>query len=174
MISIIIPYWIKGIINPIPKDYTLDQRDPMNFRGITLACSMYKLYCSILNSRLTVWAEMNNLSADEQNGFRSERSCIDQIASLSNIIVTHKCLRQSTYALFIDFKKAFDRVNRHFLWQKLSAFGLNGKMLKALQSIYKNVQCCVRVNSVCTVFRREDWFEARLFVISVVIQLVFE
>ncbi len=36
--------WIKGIINPIPKDNTLNPRDPMSYRGITMACAMYKLY----------------------------------------------------------------------------------------------------------------------------------
>ena len=150
--SIVPSVWLKGIINPIPKNHTQDPRDPLNFRGITLACSMYKLYCSVLNARLTKWAETNELIADEQNGFRAERSCLDQLSSLTNIIETRKSLRKSTYALFVDFEKAFDRVNRHLLWSKLENMGLGGKMLCALKSIYNNVQCCVRINSVCTDF----------------------
>jgi hypothetical protein len=35
--------WAKGIINPIPKSSTEDPRDPLSYRGITLACSSYKL-----------------------------------------------------------------------------------------------------------------------------------
>lgn len=41
--------WEKGAINPIPKPGTSDQRDPLNYCGITLALSMHKLYCSIFS-----------------------------------------------------------------------------------------------------------------------------
>ena len=48
--------WDKCIINPIPKSSTSDRRDPLSYRGISLAPSMYKLYCSVLNRRLSSWA----------------------------------------------------------------------------------------------------------------------
>lgn len=51
--SLIPSDWGKGIINPIPKSSTADRRDPLSYRGITLANSMYKLYCSLLNDRLS-------------------------------------------------------------------------------------------------------------------------
>ena len=61
----------KGIIQPIPKNSTHDVRDPLSYRGITLAFSVYKLYCSVLNMRLSTWAEVNQFIHDEQNGFRN-------------------------------------------------------------------------------------------------------
>lgn len=67
--------WRRGVINPIPKNATADPRNPLNYRGITLAPSMYRLYCSVLNTRLVAWADVNGLLADEQNGFRAGRSC---------------------------------------------------------------------------------------------------
>ena len=33
----------------------------MNYRGITVACATYKLYCSVLNNRLTKWVEHNDI-----------------------------------------------------------------------------------------------------------------
>ncbi|CAC5405138.1 unnamed protein product [Mytilus coruscus] len=45
--------WNKGIFNPIPKCSTSDPRDPLSYRGITLAPCAYKLYCSVLDNRLT-------------------------------------------------------------------------------------------------------------------------
>ena len=151
--GIIPSLWLKGIIHPIPKDNTLDPRNPLNYRGITLACSTYKLYCSILNTRLVTWSEMNNLICDEQNGFRPERSCLDHLSTLTNIINTRKCMKKSTFALFVDFSKAFDRIDRQFLWDKLDKIGVPGKMLSALRCLYSNVQCCVNVNGV-----RTDYF----------------
>ncbi|CAC5391697.1 unnamed protein product [Mytilus coruscus] len=43
--------WYKGIITPIPKCSTSDHRDPLSYRGITLAPITYKMYCSVLNER---------------------------------------------------------------------------------------------------------------------------
>lgn len=49
--------WGKGIIHPIPKNNTADPRSPTNYRGITLAPAVYKLYCSVLNARMSDWSE---------------------------------------------------------------------------------------------------------------------
>ena len=146
--------WAYGIVNPIPKNSTSDPRSPMNYRGIVLASSMYKLYCGVLNVRLQKWAEENGVIADEQNGFRQKRSCIDQLSCLTNIIEGRKITKRSTFVAFVDFSKAYDRVNRSLLWKKLDRLGINGKMMNALKALYKNVKYCVRVNG-----RKSDWFD---------------
>ncbi len=121
--------WLKGIITPLPKD---NSRDSMNDRGITLACSMYKLYCYILNARLVTWSEANGLIADAQNGFRSARNFQDHLNSLTNIIETRKQMKKSTFVLFVDFSKAFNKINRESLWSKLKQMGVPEKMVNAL------------------------------------------
>ncbi len=73
---------------------------------------MYKLYRSVLNSRLVECAEANKLIADSQNDFRSDCSCVDQISLLTNIIETRKQMNKPTIALFVDFSKAFDKFSR--------------------------------------------------------------
>lgn len=142
--------WGKGIIHPIPKSSTADHRDPLSYRGITLANSMYKIYCHVLNERLTKWAEANHVVLDNQNGFRSQRSTIDQIMSLVNIIDTRKKNRLPTFCAFIDFKKAYDYINRSILWERLRMVGVGGRMLSAIQSLYTNVISCVRINGMFT------------------------
>lgn len=146
--------WQRGIIAPIPKCDSDDPRVPLNYRGITLASSVYKLYCSILNSRLSAWAESNDLLSDCQNGFRKDRSTLDSLSTVTTLTETRQKLRLSTYAAFVDFSKAYDRVNRQLLWNKMHAFGVRGTMMLAIQSIYKDVKCCVRVNGANT-----DWFD---------------
>ena len=42
--------WGKGVINPIPKSGTTDPRDPLSYRGITLAPVMCKLYCTVISA----------------------------------------------------------------------------------------------------------------------------
>ena len=120
--------WKQGIINPIPKSTTADRTDPLNYRGITITSSVYKLYCIILNNRLSNWETENSVIADNQNGFRKQRSTIDQISFLTSIIETRKLHNKDTFAAFIDFKKAYDSIDRGILFTKLSNLGISGLM----------------------------------------------
>lgn len=144
--------WKQGIIQPIPKSSTSDTKDPLSYRGITLTPVLYKMYCTILNKRLVSWDSQNNIISDNQNGFRKGRSTIDQISTLTNIIETRKYHKQSTFAAFIDFKKAYDCIDRNLLFAKLCHIGISGNMMSALVSIYKDVKCCIRLNGFKT-----DW-----------------
>ena len=76
--------WRKGTITPIHKSGNLSQ--PMNYRGITVASAMYKLYCSILNNRISTWVEELGILEDNQNGFRKGRSCQDHLSSITMLI----------------------------------------------------------------------------------------
>ena len=99
-----------------------------------------------IHHRLTSWAESNDILADEQNGFRQGRSCPDHLSVLSEIIQTREQQKKSTFVAYIDFSQAFDRINRVFLWQKLTKMGLEGKILQAIKSLYENVESNVRIN----------------------------
>lgn len=145
--------WNKGIITPIPKCSSSDPRDPLSYRGITLTPCAYKLYCSVLNNRLVKWLEEREIINDEQNGFIKGRSTIDHVSTLTSIIETRKKCKLSTFVSFIDFKKAYDSIDRSLLFNKLNDLGLSTKFLFALKAIYSNVECCVRLNGNTT-----DWF----------------
>ena len=106
--------WDSSHIKPIPKKEK-DPRDPLQNRCITLMCCIAKLYSSTLNRRLQNFLEKNNILAEEQNGFRASRSCIDHILVLCSILKNRKALGLSTYLSFIDFQKAFDSVKRNLL-----------------------------------------------------------
>ena len=145
--------WKKGVIHPIPKSSTADKRDPLSYRGITVTSSLYNLYCVILNNRLVKWEEEYSVLNDAQNGFRTGRSTIDHISSLTSIIETRKLKKQSTYVGFIDFRKAYDSIDRNLMFRKLRDLGISGFICKSILSLYDNVECCVNVNGFFT-----DWF----------------
>ena len=111
--------WSKGITS-ITKCSTSDTRDPPSYWGVTLAPCSYKLFCSILNYRLVSWLETKNVLHDEQNDFRCGRSTIDHLSTHSSIIETRKLRKLSTVAVFEDFKKAYDTVNRNLLFNDLN------------------------------------------------------
>ena len=146
--------WTSGVVNPILKPGTNDKRLPTNYRGITITSVPSKIYCSVLNFRLCKQLEDNDILCEEQNGFRPKRSCEEHIYSLTSVITNRKISKQSTFVSFIDMRKAFDSVSRSLLWYKLRRAGIQGKFLSAIQSLYENVKCTVRVND-----RYTPWFD---------------
>ena len=56
---------------------------------------------------------------EAQNGFRRGRSCEDHIFVLSSLMNSKNAENKSVSAAFIDMSKAFDCINRDFLFYKL-------------------------------------------------------
>ena len=48
---------------------------------------------------------------------------------------------------FMDLEKAYDMMDRHGMWQMLIVYGVGGKLLKAVQSFYKDSRACVQVGN---------------------------
>lgn len=138
--------WCKSIIVPIFKKG--DSNNPNNYRGVALTSIISKVYTHILNKRLTQWAQKEEKHIEEQAGFRSGYSTIDHIFTLYALV--QRFLKRNTklYVAFVDFKKAFDSVNRNILWHVLRKNGVNGKLYMALRGVYDSVIACVRDKSV--------------------------
>jgi hypothetical protein len=149
-------HWQKGIISPIPKGNDKDARVPSNYRGLTLISVPCKVFCHILNRRLTEWLDIRNTVVDEQNGYRKQRSGTDHLFTLYNILNNRKNAKLDTYACYVDMRKAFDNVNRDCLWYKLLQEGVEGKMYNAIRSLYTDVQCAVKVNGMFS-----QWFTVK-------------
>ena len=145
--NVIPSVWRLSMISPIPKSSSKDPYVPLNYRGISLLSCMYKLYSAALNSRITSHCEINGLLVDEQNGFRSKRSCQDHIYVLSSIIRNRKANGQNTYCAFVDFQKAFDWVSRDLLLYKLQdSFDIHGRLFNNLSTIYSSSVSKIKLN----------------------------
>ena len=134
--------WAEGHIIPIHKKGSMDL--PENYRGITLLSTLGKLFTKILNSRLTDWAENYGVYIEAQAGFRSKMGTIDNIFVLHGLI-THLINKgRKLYCAFVDFRKAFDFVNRDILWFKLIKLGVRGKILNVMRGMYSSVKSRVK------------------------------
>ena len=134
--------WSKSVIVPILKKG--DVSDPNNYRGISLVSCFCKLFTSILNQRLLLWSNSNDVITDAQFGFQPKRGTAEAIFSLSSIIDMTLRKKKKLYCCFIDFKKAFDSIERINLWKKLSAVGIRGELLTIIRVMYENMKSCVR------------------------------
>ena len=113
---------------------------------------MCKLYTNILNKRIIEYLDINNLTEDEQNGFRKDRSCKDHIYSLTSIIRNRKNMGLDTFTCFVDMAKAFDRVNRDILFVKLANIGISGDILESIKALYADCRASINVNDDYTDF----------------------
>ncbi|KAK7112952.1 hypothetical protein V1264_012324 [Littorina saxatilis] len=80
---------------------------------------------------------------DQQAGFRRNRSCADQIASLRIIVEQSLEWNSPLYINFIDYEKAFDSVDRETLWKLLRHYGVPEKLISLVQHTYQDMNCRV-------------------------------
>jgi len=138
--------WKIGVIIPIyKKKGSID--DPDNYRGITLLSCIGKLFTALINQRLSVFLEANNLLGEEQAGFREGYSTLDHIFILNGVIEMYLGKKMRIYAAFVDYKKAFDSIDRTSLWSKLLLYGIEGKVFNVIQNLYNDAKSCLRVNN---------------------------
>ena len=63
-----------------------DKVDPDNYRGVSLLSYSRESVCTILNKRLTLWADENDKIVEEQSGFRAGHSTVDNMFVLYAIV----------------------------------------------------------------------------------------
>ena len=134
--SVVPSAWLKGIIVPVPKGCMKDSNVPLNYRGITLLSCMSIIYTSIINKRISGFAETAGIFVEEQSGFRGNRSCLDNLFSLTSIIRNVRNEGKSLFTAFIDMQKAFDWLDRDLLLYKLLNYGINGRIYNAVKQLY--------------------------------------
>ena len=100
--------WKESIIVPIHKKG--DKTDCNNYRGISLLPTAYKILSYILLSRLTPYAK--EIIGEHQCVFRRNRSTIDHIFCIRQILEKKWECNDVVHQLLIDFKKAYDSVRR--------------------------------------------------------------
>ena len=135
--------WATGIIFPL---YKQDSRlDPGNYRPITLLSVIGKLFGSVIECRLSTWAESGSVLADEQGGFRRLRGTPDLIFLLRETIMTRQSRGQYTLTTFIDARKAYDTVWREGNYVRLHDMGVRGKLWRQLQAMAADPKSKIRL-----------------------------
>lgn len=126
--------WTEGLIIKIGKKGDLGQCS--NWRGITLLNTINKVLSTIIHDRIS--SVLDKHLRKEQAGFRAGRSCIDHINTLRIIAEQSVEWQSPLYMLFVDFKQAFDSVDRCMMWTVLESYGISGQLLNIIQQLYRN------------------------------------
>ena len=94
------------------------------------------------------YMEVTGFLGDEQAGFRKGHSTLDHIFVLHTVIDLYLREKKRVFCAFIDYKKAFDLIDRQHLWSKLVAHDINGRVLQVIHAIYRNAKSRVVNNGV--------------------------
>ena len=96
--------------------------DCNNYRGTSLLPTAYKILSNILLSRLTPYAK--EIIGDNQCDFRRNRSTIDHIFCIRQILEKIWEYNEEVPQLLIDFKKAYGSVMREDVYRNPNYFGI--------------------------------------------------
>ena len=91
----------------------------------------------------------------EQGGFKKRHGIVDSIFILKTLIdkfVKSKPQKRRNllFSCLVDFRKAFDRVPRQKLFEKLRKEGIKGRFLKIVMSMYSKDKSAVKINNKMT------------------------
>ena len=119
----------KGVFNRIE-----------NYRTLSLGCNLCKIYNRVICNRLESFVEKANILGEAQNGFRKNRRSVDNLLIIKTITELSQISGNPgrVYTAFLDLTKAYDRVNRTFLFAKMEAWGIPEKLIHIIRTMYTN------------------------------------
>jgi hypothetical protein len=98
----------------------------------------------VLIKRLTLFLDENGIFGEEQAGFRKTFSTRDHLFVLRNVIDLYLSKGRRLYCAFIDYRKAFDSIDRIYLWCKLIDSDIHGKLFNVIVNMYSKAKSCVK------------------------------
>lgn len=140
--------WARGYIIPIHKKGNAS--DPNNYRGITISSNIGKLFNNVLNSRLTIYLNENNLISEQQIGFRKKCRTSDHMFILKCIMEQYRQSKNKLYICFVDFAKAFDGVWHKGLLYKMNKIDISSRFYNVIKNMYQKISLQVRIGNRLT------------------------
>ena len=121
-----------SIVCPIHKKG--DKVSPENYRPISLTSHVIKTFERIIRNKMVHYLETNNILSKNQHGFRSGRSTLSQLLSHINDIITGLCNEEDTDSIYLDYEKAFDKVDHNLLIAKLKRYKFHPQIVSWISS----------------------------------------
>ena len=118
--------WRLSNVTPVYKKGS--KAEPGNYRPVSLTSNVCKLMERVVNETLGDFLEKHVLE-NTQHGFRKGRSCQTNLIEFNDKVGEWMDDGKSVDVLYLDFAKAFDKVDHGRLMVKLAAVGIEGKLL---------------------------------------------
>ena len=158
--------WKTGVMIPIHKKGS--KLICENYRGICLLNSAYKIFAKILYDRLYGYTE--EIIGEYQGGFRQGRSTIDQIFTIRQIMEKSWEFNITIHQLFVDFKQAYDSLDRNVFFSIMEEFCIPMKLIRLTKATLMDTKCRILIQNslsdpfdIDTGFKQGDRLSTLLF-----------
>lgn len=121
---------------PVPKVSNTNKYN--EFRPINVVELYEKVLELAVKRQLLNHCDKNNIIVINQSGFRESHSCETVVINICDIFLKEIDKGNIVIAVFLDFKRAFETVDRSILLKKLSNIGLKHTALKWFESYLHN------------------------------------
>ncbi|CAH8587463.1 unnamed protein product [Dicrocoelium dendriticum] len=143
--------WKCSVLKPILKVGNPSKVD--NYRPICLTAVLAKTLEKIVKKNLLQLLESKNLLTSAQHGFLKGRSCITNLLSTRHEWLQAMNKGHSFDVIYIDFSKAFDKVNHAVLLDRLRMYGVGGSLHKWIRNFLVDRKWRVQVDD-----RLTNWY----------------
>lgn len=126
--------WRISIICPVHKKGDIMECE--NYRRISLLNTSYKLLSNILLTRINPY--IKEIIGEYQAGFMLGKSTTDQIHIVKQVVEKSHEYNKDTYLLFVDFKAAYDSINRDKLWEVMDLLGIPAMLTRLIKPFTYN------------------------------------
>ncbi|KAI5618310.1 hypothetical protein C0J50_22292 [Silurus asotus] len=144
--------WRKSVLVPIFKNKG-DVQTCSNYRGIKLISHTIKLWERVVEARLREEVTI----CEHQYGFMPRKSTTDALFALRMLVGKYREGQKELHCIFVDLKKAYDRVPREELWYCMRKSGVSEKYVRVVQDMYEDSVTAVK----CAV-GTTDWFRVKV------------
>ncbi|KAI5742530.1 hypothetical protein M8J77_008273 [Diaphorina citri] len=134
---------LKTILVPLPKKP--NATECKDFRTISFICHLTKAITRILIKRIESKIEQH--LGEDQFGFRKGRGTRDAMGCMRMMGEKMIEVNKNLYVCFIDWEKAFDRVDWNILLRVLKEIHLNWKDRRLIRELYKGQKVIVRIEN---------------------------
>ena len=119
-----------------------DSSNPACYRPISLLNTLYKVYASLLQQRLST--QYDDRLRNTQYGFRSNRGTDDPLFILRRAQDYSAKTGTPFHLLFLDWKQAFDSIDHSAMLTALRRTGMHPKYLRVIQELYTEPRFCTK------------------------------
>ena len=128
------PHWKQSTTILIHKKGPTD--DPANFRPISLMSCLYKLFMSLLASRISQVAIKKGLISPNQKSARPHEGCHEHSFSLQSITSDCKRNQKNAFIAWLDLRNAFGSIPHDAIYTTLTHMGFPVPLINLLKTAY--------------------------------------
>ena len=120
--------------NIVPIHKGGSKGEAKNYRPVALTSHIVKIFEKVLRNHIVAHLEENGLLNPGQHGFRAGRSCLSQLLEHFETVTQTLEDGDNVDVIYLDFSKAFDKVDFLVTLRKLKYLGITGNVGKWIYS----------------------------------------